>query len=419
MNNPRRPSERNPAILFVNQHYWPDFAATGQNLTDLAEYLARRGYEVSVLCSQGKYLAGALQAPSYEVRNGVHIHRVRATSFGRGKHLGRLIDYASYYLGVVWRMLFQAQYRYVVFLTTPPLLGYVGALMKSLRGQPYGIWSMDLHPDAEEALGMLRPDQPVAKVLNALNDTGYKNADFVVDLGPFMKERLLLKGVAPQRLHTIPVWSDKDDIAPISREANPLRRQLGLEDKFVVMYSGNAGLAHRFDEVLGMMKALKDEPDIHFLFVGGGPRKKEILSFVREQHIGPFSYLDYFPREQLSQSLSLADVHLLTLRNDMAGIAAPGKLYGIMAAARPVLMVGPEASEPGAVIRSENIGMVIDPLEPGAADRLIDALREMKGDPELRQQMGRRAHGAFLKRYEKEVNCRAWAALLESFEPTA
>ena len=406
-----------PSLLFVNQHYYPDFASTGQHLTDLAEYLAAEGYDVSVLCSQGKYLAGQLEVPKREVHNGVTIRRVKATSFGRGTHLGRLVDYASFYGQVLLRMLGGKRYDYVVMLTTPPLLGFLGSVARKLRGQRYGIWSMDLHPDAEEALGMLEPDQLITKALHAFNDAGYRNAEFVVDLGEYMKRRIEAKGVDRERLHTVPVWSRQDEIEPLPREENPLLKAWGLGDKFVVMYSGNAGLAHRFDEVLEAMRTLKDHPDLFFLFVGGGPRKQEIIDYAEAHGIANFRYLDYLPREQLRYSLSAADVHLLTLRSDMAGIAVPGKLYGIMAAGRPVLMVGPEESEPAQTILTERVGAVVDPDAVKDADtRIVEVLTALHDHTELREEQGMRGRAAFLRSYEQGVACAMWDDLLQQVE---
>ena len=279
---------------------------------------------------------------------------------------------------------------------------------------------MDLHPDAEEALGMLEPDQLITKALHAFNDAGYRNADFVVDLGEYMKRRIEAKGVDRKRLHTVPVWSRQDEIEPLGREENPLLSAWGLGDKFVVMYSGNAGLAHRFDEVLAAMRTLKEHADLFFLFVGGGPRKQEIIAYAEAHGIENFRYLDYLPREQLRYSLSAADVHLLTLRSDMAGIAVPGKLYGIMAAGRPVLMVGPEESEPAQTILTERVGTVVDPDAVADADtRIVDALTALHGNLELREEQGMRGRAAFLRHYEQEVACALWDDLLQHVEQTS
>ncbi len=401
------------SFLFINQHYHPDVAATGQKLTDLAEYLAARGHEVHVLCSRGKYLAGALDVPERETLNGVHIRRTGAASHGRSTHLRRLLDYAGFYLRVLMHLLFGRRYDEVILLTTPPLLSVAGGLANALRGQSYGIWSMDLHPDAEEALGMV--PAPVARILHALNNYGYRNARFVAALGPFMKARIVAKGVAQERVLVLPMWDRREDIYPTPIEDNPLRDRLGLRDRCVVMYSGNAGLAHRFDEVMEAMLALRDHPELFFLFAGDGPRRRDLIDFARQHDIANFLYLDYVPREELVHSLGLADIHLLTLRREMAGIAVPCKLYGIMAAGRPTLMIGPEASEPAQTLIEARAGVVIDPDRAGgrATDEVIQALLALADRPDLRALYGMRARDAFLGAHDHEIVCQAWADFME------
>ncbi|MEZ4701060.1 MAG: glycosyltransferase family 4 protein [Rhodothermales bacterium] len=406
-------------LLFVNQHYYPDVAATGQKLTDLAEYLAARGHAVHILCSRGKYLAGALDAPARETRNGVHIRRTGRTSHGRSTHLRRLLDYAGFYARVLLHLLFGRRYDRVILLTTPPLLGVAGGLARRLRGQEYAIWSMDLHPDAEEALGMAPAGHPVTRLLHALNDFGYRNAAFVAALGPFMRARILARGVAPERVAILPMWDRKEAIYPVPPDENPLFDRFDLRDRCVVMYSGNAGLAHRFDEVLEAMLALRDHPDLYFLFAGDGPRKQDIIAFAERHRIRNFSYVDYVPREALVYSLNLADVHLLTLRREMAGIAVPCKLYGSMAAGKPTLMVGPEASEPAQAILDAGAGIVIDPDRAGGrtVDELIQALLALAERNDLRTAYGLRGREAFLAAFEMDVVCEAWARCLEGRVP--
>ncbi len=403
-----------PSLLFINQHYYPDVASTGQHLTDLAEHLVEDGFEVNVLCASARYLSGTLESPRQEVHNGVSIQRVPTTSFGRGTHLGRILDYASFYLQVLVALFTGPKVDLVVGLTTPPLLGVACALARAVRGQRYAIWSMDLHPDAEEAVGMVRRGSLLGRTLHGLNNVGYRNADLVVDLGRFMKDRLIQKGVRPDRLQTVVVWSKKEEITPVAREDNPLVDELGLRGKFVVMYSGNAGIVHRFGEVTEVMTRLRDRDDIAFLFVGGGPRRAEIEAVIEREELTNARYLDYFPREQLDQSLSLGSVHLLTLRNEAAGVAVPGKLYGVMAAGRPIVVVGPGRSEPAETTLDERVGHVIDTQtdEATLADRLEETILGLAADPEACAQMGRRARAAFLARYEAEVACDQWAEVL-------
>lgn len=403
---------RGPSLLFVNQHYWPDVAATGQMLTDLAEHLAAEGFDVHVLTGSAHYAGGDVAAPQTETRAGVTIHRVQTTAFGRGSHAGRLLDYLSFYVVVLARTVAGRRFDRVILLTTPPLLGTVGALARTLRGVRYGIWSMDLHPDAEEALGMLRAGRPLARALHVLNTWGYRRADFIVDLGRHMQARIAAKGVPAERLHTIPVWNSADEVQPAAQGASPMRAELGLAaDTFVVMYSGNAGLAHCFDEVVAAMTHLRDRPDIAFVFVGGGPRRREIEAAAAADPGLRVHQLGYVPREQLDDALALGDAHLLTLRTDMAGIAVPSKLFGIMAAGRPVLMVGPLASEPAEAIRTHDLGVVVEPGPDGGA-ALADAIVRLASDPDEVAAMGRRARAVFLETYERDGCCAAWARLL-------
>lgn len=407
-------TESSDRILFVNQHYHPDVAATGQNLTDLAEYLAEQGFRVSVICGRTHYESGRLDAPPRETLNGVSIRRVTTTSFGRQSHLGRLVDYFTFTIQVLW-FLIRRRFRCVIYLTTPPLLCVLGWFMAKIGGQKYGIWSMDLHPDAEQAVGMIGEASLVSRCLHGLNNAGYRGAEFVVALGPVMRDRILEKGVPSRRLHVIPVWSRRENIRPVPPHENPLRQSLGLQDRFVVMYSGNAGLAHRFEDVLEAMAHLKGREDIHFLFVGGGPRRPEIERFVERHDLKNVSYRDYFPRDRLSESLSAGDLHLLTLRRSMAGIAVPAKLYGIMAAGRPCLMVGPPESEPGRTIRRHDLGKVVPPdADPKQnARRIVDVIEWMKDHPDVRGEMGERARSRFLTDYERRPVCEQWSRMLE------
>lgn len=405
-----------PSLLFINQHYYPDLASTAQHLTDLAEYLVDEGFDVEVLCSRGHYLSGEMDVPAEEVHNGVRIHRVRTTSFGRKTNAGRIADYASFFVSVLLHLLRRPRYDAVVTLTTPPLLCVAAGIASTLRDQPYGIWSMDLHPDAEEAVGMISNDGVLSRVLHALNNWGYRNADFVVDLGRYMKQRISNKGVDNEQLRTIPVWSKKDEIYPVDSSENPLLRKLGpnMDDKFVVMYSGNAGLAHRFDEVLGALEAFSDDPEVFFLFVGSGPKREKIETFISSRGIQNATYLDYFPRDQIKYSLSLADVHLVTLRTEMSGIAVPGKLYGILASGRPALMIGPEDSELGETIRSENVGLVVDPSRLSSpTEALIESIRKLRSEESYRKKLGNRGRQVFLDRFERDVACAEWSRFLQ------
>jgi colanic acid biosynthesis glycosyl transferase WcaI len=285
-----------------------------------------------------------------------------------------------------------------------------------LRGRRYAIWSMDLHPEAEVAAGMLRRGSPLGRLLFWANGSGYRSADFVIALGPYMRERILANGarVRPERVHIVPVWVDGHEITPTPRAENPLVGELGLEGKFVVAYIGNAGLAHDFGSLLGAMRELREDPRIFFLFIGDGPQRAPIEAFASEHGIKNFLYRDYYPRERINSVYGLADVHVVTLGAPFVGIAIPTKCYVSMATARPVLFVGPERSETADAIRDADGGAVVDPLVPGADARIAALLRAWSSDPSQTTEIGARGRAHVLAHFARESNVRAIASIIES-----
>jgi len=224
-----------------------------------------------------------------------------------------------------------------------------------------------------------------------------------------MADRFARSQLPLQRIVTIPVWSRRDEIYPTPRAANPLRKTLGVGDAFVAMYSGNLGLAHSFDEFLETARRLRGRADIVFIFVGGGPRLSEVRAAQERDGLTNVRVLDYAPRDQLHWSLSLADVHLISMRPEMTGIVVPGKLYGAMAASRPALFVGPEHCEPADTIRSAGCGFAI---KPGDVDGVIAAIELLASDPSIGRRMGERGRSALIAHHEQRLCCNDWFELI-------
>lgn len=405
-------------VLFVNQFYYPDVAATAQIMADLAEHLVERGHEVHVLCSRGQYDDGSGRpTPRRELHRGVHIHRVTAPGFGKKHLVGRMLDYAGFHLLTGLRLLAVGwRYDAVVTLTTPPLIGLYGTAVKwlTLGRTRHVCWAMDLHPDCEFELGMWSRRHPLYRGFDGLNGLHFRKAHAAVVLGEAMADRLRAKGVADRRLHVIPVWSRSDRIDARPLGDSPLRAEHGLADRFVVMYSGNAGLIHSFDAVCEAMRRLDDDDRIRFLFVGGGRRLAEVEQFAREHGLSNLVTLPYFPRERLNDSLAMGDVHLVTLRQGMAGVAVPCKTYGIMAAGRAVIHIGPVAGETADHVREAGAGVVIPVEAPDAADMLEATIRRLAAAPDEAAAMGRRGREKMQARFDRPVCCGQWTHLLES-----
>ena len=399
-------SAQSARLLLVNQHYWPDHASTAQHLTDLAEALAEQGHEVHVVCSRGASRPGSPARKRKEVHNGVTIHRVGASSLGRRSVLRRMCDYLSFHLGATIKALRLRRPDLVITLTTPPLIALIGYLLRCLRGSRHVYWSMDLHPDASIALGLMNRRRRSVRFFVWLSDLLYRKADQVVALGPYMEDRLIAKGVSPRRLCVIPVWGRRDEAesAPSS-----IRQSLGLKDEYLFMYSGNHGLAHSFDEILEAARRLKHRPDIHFVFVGDGPRLREVVDAKALFGLNQVHLLDFVPRAALQESLAEADAHVVTLRQEMTGICVPSKVYGAMSVARPLVFVGPEHCEAADTLRAADCGLTV---RPGDVDGLVAALERLANDRPSSRQMGERGLSTFSAEFEREACCARWCWLV-------
>lgn len=417
-NQEHRQSGKRPdqlRVLFLNQYYWPDYAATAQILTDLCERLAEASHEVHVVCSRGEYQTGGNRAgkpPRREVRNGVHIRRLFASSFAKRSLLGRTIDYASFHLSAGLHCLLTGwRYDCIVSLTTPPLLGIYAIPFRKLLGVRTVTWVMDIHPDIGIAIGLSPANRPTTRFLKWLNGYSFRASSMNVVLGECMADYLRAKGVAENQLITIPVWGHDFPQHDPQAVVN-LKESLGLAGKFVVMYSGNAGVIHTFSEVLETAKRLKENDRIAFLFVGGGVRFREIEAFRDEFKLSNIVTRPYFPREQIGVTHEMGDLHLVTLIETVKGLAVPSKLYGILAAGKPVVFVGPEACDTARTIERGACGYVVTPNE--GADQLERVILELASDPIRCRDMGERGRRVYVRQFQPEVCCEQWQQLIEA-----
>ena len=201
----------------------------------------------------------------------MRILRVPATAFGRRSKLARVADYGSFLAGATAR-LFGGRPDVVIALSTPPFVAALGVLAKRLAATRVVFWVMDVYPEVAVQLGALDGRGLVARLLSGLARLLLSRADAVVALDDAMRARLIAQGAAPERVTVIDNWVDGEDIRPLPLDGHPLRASLGLGDRFTVSYSGNMGLGHDFDTIVGAMGRLRDEA-VHWLFIGEGPQR--------------------------------------------------------------------------------------------------------------------------------------------------
>ena len=398
-------------LLFINQFYWPDSAATAQQLADLTEHLIEEAHDVHVLCSNGAYRQDSQGAGGNQALQSVSTTRFPGLGLGKFRIKSRVLGYAWFHLcTAIWLLAFGWRQRVIVSLTTPPLIGLIPAIQSKLRGRrmSHVLWLMDMHPDIEIALGEWNPKRLWVRALNYLATATYRLSDKVVVLTGGMRDHVVSKGIPAQNVDVISVWSDLH-AAPFGEKPADLTAELGLEDKLVVMYSGNAGLAHTFKALCGAMKLLRERTDIHFLFVGGGARHKEVRDFAAANDIQNFTSRGYFPRERLNESVALGDIHVVTLRGCLDGMLIPSKIMGILAAARPILLVSDPKSEASRLVATNKLGQSFPEDDTHAIATWLSQAAE---DRSLLREPSRLARLHFEAHFSRTLCTQAWAELL-------
>lgn len=384
-----------PGIFFVNQYAFPDEAATAQMLADLVDTCREAGVECQVVCSDRSYAEPMRRYPREEALDGVRYSRAAATGFGRSSRLGRVLDYATFLAGALGRLLSGPRPSVIVGMSTPPILGAVAVAAARVRKTTSAYWAMDVYPDLAFELGALREGSLSGCVFGAISRWTLRNADLVIALGETMAERLTAAGA--KRVEVIHNWADGGAIRPTAAEESGWRRARGWEGRLSVVYSGNMGLAHEFETILDAASQLADE--VWVGFVGGGPRRTEVEKGAARRGLSNVEFHPPVPREGLGDLLAAGDVHLVTLRPGMPGLLVPSKLYGILAAGRPVVYVGPAEGEAYEIVSRSGCGTCV---ANGDVMGLSEALRRYRRDPLLRAKEGGCARRAFESSFTKE-----------------
>lgn len=395
-------------VVAVNQFYAPDQAATSQMLTDLCEHLAKAGDRVTVITSRGGYLGGEALKAREHIR-GVDVVRAPATRFGKATMAGRLADYLSFWASSVVETARAEEADVLLVLTTPPMIAAGSALVALAKRTPLVTWVQDVYPEAAVQLGYLGAKSPGALALSTLGRATHHAAARIVALSEGMADRLVAQGAPRERIRVLPNWSDGRLVTPRPRENHPFRIKHGLEGKIVAMYSGNLGIGHDVATFVKAARRLESTlPELVTLFIGEGARRKEAESLA--EGLGNVRFLPYQPHETLGESLSAADVHLVSLREDLDGLLVPSKLYGALAAGRPVIYLGPATCEVTRVLEKDDLGKA---LRPGDVDGLARALEDVARNRAAWDDRGARARQIFDERYDRPVSCERFRALLE------
>ncbi len=374
-------------LVFVNRYFHPDQSATSRLLSDLARHLASRGWRVEIVCGRRLYDAPGSPLPARETVDGITVHRIWTSGFGRSNLVGRACDYLTFYPNAFLRLLrVVSRGDRLVAMTDPPLISVVAMWVARLKGAWLVNWIQDLFPEVAEALDV-RPVRPVAPLLRWLRDRSLEKARCNVVIGDGMADHLIHRLSIQAPVETISNWSLFAAVERVerSRGSREIRRAWGLDETFVVAYSGNMGRVHEFGTLLAAMEALRHDRGIVFLFIGGGARRRWLEDEIRRRGLTNGRFLPYQPPERLMDSLGAADLHLVSLLPAMEGLVVPSKFHGIAAVGRPIVFVGAADGELARILGRCRNGVCVP---PGDVSGLVRAIHHYRDDGEAWSRAG-------------------------------
>jgi putative colanic acid biosynthesis glycosyltransferase WcaI len=376
-------------VLLLNLYYPPDTSATAKMAETVATALAREN-EVTIFCGRPSY-DPTEHRPwrlfQTEKKNGVRIVRVGSTDFPRFNMKKRVLNYLTYTALVIPRALF-TRCDAILAMTDPPFEGILGAFVAMLKRKPYFYNIRDMYPDMAVGGAIVAPGL-LSRVWEKLHRWALRRATRVIVLGEDMRNRILGKGVHDRQIEIV---RDGAEILPsgVPRPQfdSEVIRQIREGFRFVVLHAGNIGFYGAWETLVAAAKQLSGD-GIGFVFVGEGAQRAQLESLAAG--VSNIRFLPFFPGSKIPSVLAAADAHLITIKRGLEGVVVPSKMYGILAAGKPIVAAAP--NEADAVVLGERSGFSVA-ADPDRPHDLATLVRQLGADPARVAQMGRAALAA-------------------------
>ena len=379
-------------ILLLNLYYPPDTSATAKMAETVVHALAREN-EVTILCGRPSYdptERRAWRLFQAEEKKNVRIVRVGSTAFPRFNMKKRLLNYLSYTVLVIPRALF-TPCDALLAMTDPPFEGITGALLALLKRKPYFYNIRDMYPDMAVGGSIVAPGRLV-RVWEKLHRWALRRATKVIVLGEDMRNRIIAKGVRADHIEIVrdgtEIVSDNTQQAARTQLDDEVIRTIRGDFRFVLLHAGNIGFYGAWQTLIAAAKQLRGD-GIGLVFVGEGAQRREVAADANGA--SNVRFLPFFPGNKIPSVLASADAHVITVKRGLEGVVVPSKMYGILAAGKPIVAVAPRETD--AVTLGETMGFSVA-ADPDRPEELAKVIRELSGDPLRIARMGEAALAA-------------------------
>jgi glycosyltransferase involved in cell wall biosynthesis len=395
-------------ILLLNEYYPPDTSATAKMAAQLAETLAQR-HNVTVVAGRPSYDPDEFYPwalLSSRLSNGVRVERVGSTAYPRHQMRRRVSNYLTYLALAVPRAL-AIRADVVLAMTDPPIAGIAGAFVARMTRRPFVYSICDLYPEMAVAGSILKPSVWTDR-WEKMHRRALKQAARVIVLGDDMRERIVAKGVAAERVTVVRSGASSPDATPDVGDPSfsKIVDEIRCGFPFVALHAGNLGFYGAWDTLLGAAELLRNE-NVGLVFVGDGASRAALETSASNST--NVRFLPFRPFEQIPQVMMAGDVHVVTIRRGLEGVVVPSKLYSILAMGRPVLVVASSSSDAARIVVESGCGLTADPDDPAS---VAAAIRELRSDPARLALMGRHAR-ELAGKYAKLKELRRFAEIVD------
>ncbi len=397
-------------LTILNQQYPPETASTGQIFCAIAENFARRGWQTTVVTGDPYYPGMTEKPPRRETRNSVAVKRLWNTKFPKSSFAGKLFNLITFEISLFFYCVFHiGKNEKVLVGTAPPLAVVCAKIGKRLRGYQVYLTVQDLYPDVLKASGMSDGTGFTYRFLRRTMGGAMRRCDAVASLSHEMCAHLQAEYGLPQ-VKLIPNFFP-EQIEPLPRgEAKAAR---GWGDRLVVQYSGNFGVAHEFQTLLGAARLLKDEP-VLFQIAGAGSNYFKFKDACEKEGLQNVRFEGYAPASELGRHLSAADLSVVVFSAAFQNVLLPSKYYGILASGRGTLLISSCESDIARDIDREHVGVR---FREGESEQIAEALRALLRDGVPLDEMGRRARALYQAKYAREAVIEKYREWLETSRP--
>lgn len=356
-------------IVFVINYFYPDFASTGQLMTELCVDLQNE-FDITVIAAQPGYAGEGSSTKNKlferDYLENIKIVRVRLPKVDKNSKVSRIKYIFSYFILSLIALFKENGVDAIYTISQPPVLGgLIGSIGKFFKRSKHIYNIQDFNPEQAAAVAYTKK-QFIFKLAKKIDMINCSYSDCVILVGNDMSETLKKRFLNKKVPHHVVInnWTNEKEIIPLSKENKKVKKFMednGFKDKFIIMYSGNLGLFYDLENIIKITESFKDYNDLAFVFIGEGAMKKNMQSFVEEKNISNVHFLPYQPKEFIKYSLNAADIHLVVNQKGIKGVSVPSKIYGVMAAGKPILGVLEQGSEAQLLIQRSNCGVVVEP----------------------------------------------------------